>query len=168
MLTFSRAAATEFKKRLLRLIGNAANFVDIKTFHSYCFDLLGKVGSLENSDDILKKTIHKIYHNDVEQSRITKTVLVIYEAQDMNQDEFNLIKALMWQNEEMRVIAIGDDDQNIYEFRGASSKYLEQFILENQAIKYDLVENYRSKSNLVDFSNQFVKQILSFLRFASF
>ena len=30
----------------------------------------------------------------------------------------------MEQNEEMRVIAVGDDDQNIYEFRGASSKYL--------------------------------------------
>ena len=43
MLTFSRAAATEFKKRLLGLIGNAANFVEIKTFHSYCFDLLGTV-----------------------------------------------------------------------------------------------------------------------------
>jgi ATP-dependent DNA helicase RecQ len=46
MLTFSRAAATEFKKRLLKLIGNAANFIEIKTFHSYCFDLLGKVGTL--------------------------------------------------------------------------------------------------------------------------
>lgn len=46
MLTFSRAAATEFKKRLIELIGNAANFVEIKTFHSYCFDLLGKIGSL--------------------------------------------------------------------------------------------------------------------------
>jgi ATP-dependent DNA helicase RecQ len=33
----------------------------------------------------------------------------------------------------MRVIAVGDDDQNIYEFRGASSKHLEQFIRENQA-----------------------------------
>jgi ATP-dependent DNA helicase RecQ len=32
MLTFSRAAATEFKKRLLKLIGNAANYIEIKTF----------------------------------------------------------------------------------------------------------------------------------------
>ncbi|MDE6331721.1 MAG: RecQ family ATP-dependent DNA helicase, partial [Muribaculaceae bacterium] len=31
MLTFSRAAATEFKQRLLALIGNAAHFVEIKT-----------------------------------------------------------------------------------------------------------------------------------------
>src|SRR5690606_9607488 len=60
MVTFSRAAATEFKKRLFKLIGNAAHYIEIKTFHSYCFDLLGKIGSLEKSDVILKKTIEKI------------------------------------------------------------------------------------------------------------
>lgn len=164
MITFSRAAATEFKKRLLKLIGNAANYIEIKTFHSYCFDLLGRIGSLEKSDDIIKKTIQKIKDKEVETSRITKTVLVIDEAQDMDKDEFGLISALMEQNEEMRVIAVGDDDQNIYEFRGASSKHLEQFILENNAVKHELVENYRSRSNLVDFSNQFVKRISNRLK----
>jgi len=159
MLTFSRAAATEFKKRLLKLIGNAANYIEIKTFHSYCFDLLGKVGNLEKSDVILKKTVEKIRNKEVEVSRITKTVLVIDEAQDMDEDEFELINALMEQNEEMRLIAVGDDDQNIFEFRGASSKYLEQFIKVNSAVKHELVENYRSKSNLVEFTNQFVKRI---------
>lgn len=159
MVTFSRAAATEFKKRLLKLIGNAASFIEIKTFHSYCFDLLGKVGSLEKSNVILKKTIEKIRNKEVETSQITKTVLVIDEAQDMDEDEFNLITTLMEQNEEMRVIAVGDDDQNIYEFRGASSKYLEQLVHVNKAIKYELVENYRSKNNLIDFTNQFVKRI---------
>lgn len=159
MVTFSRAAATEFKKRLLKLIGNAANYIEIKTFHSYCFDLLGKVGSLEKSDVILKKTIEKIKNKEVEASRITKTVLVIDEAQDMDEDEYNLINALMEQNEEMRVIAVGDDDQNIYEFRGASAKYLEQFIELNKAVKHELFENYRSKSNLVEFTNQFVTRI---------
>lgn len=53
MVTFSRAAATEFKKRLIGLIGNAANFVEIKTFHSYCFDLLGKIGSLDGVEDVV-------------------------------------------------------------------------------------------------------------------
>jgi len=159
MVTFSRAAATEFKKRLLKLIGNAANYIEIKTFHSYCFDLLGKVGSLEKSNLILKNTIEKIKNKEVEASRITKTVLVIDEAQDMDEDEFNLINALMEQNEDMRVIAVGDDDQNIYEFRGASAKYLEQFIQVNKATKHELVENYRSKSNLVEFTNQFVRSI---------
>src|SRR5690606_35174876 len=52
MLTFSRAAVTEFKKRLQALIGNAAHFIEIKTFHSYCFDLLGKVGNLEKTGEV--------------------------------------------------------------------------------------------------------------------
>jgi ATP-dependent DNA helicase RecQ len=159
MVTFSRAAATEFKKRLLKLIGNAANYIEIKTFHSYCFDLLGKVGNLEKAGEVLKKAVEKIRNKDVEPGRITKTVLVIDEAQDMDEDEFSLISALMEQNEEMRVIAVGDDDQNIYEFRGANSKYLEQFVTANKAVKYELLENYRSKSNLVEFTNQFVAGI---------
>lgn len=44
MLTFSRAAATEFKKRLVALVGNAAYFVDLKTSHSYSFDQLASRG----------------------------------------------------------------------------------------------------------------------------
>lgn len=159
MLTFSRAAATEFKRRLIGLIGNAANFVEIKTFHSFCFDLLGKIGCIEKSDSIVKLAIERISNGSVEPSKITKTVLVIDEAQDMDADEYNLVKALMDSNEELRVIAVGDDDQNIYEFRGANSIYLERFISEHNAAKYELVTNYRSKRNLVEFSNAFVSSM---------
>jgi ATP-dependent DNA helicase RecQ len=159
MLTFSRAAATEFKKRLIQLYGNAANFIEIKTFHSYCFDLLGKVGNLEKSDEIIKATVEKIRNHEVEQSRISKMVLVIDEAQDMNADEFELVNALIEESEEMRVLAVGDDDQNIFCFRGADSAYMESLITGRNAKKYELVENFRSKSNLVSFSNQFVKTI---------
>jgi ATP-dependent DNA helicase RecQ len=66
----------------------------------------------------------------------------------------------MEKNEEsIKVIAVGDDDQNIYEWRGADSKYLLSFIKEKNATKYELITNYRSKSNLVSFTNQFVKTI---------
>lgn len=164
MLTFSRAAATEFKERLVKLIGTAAHFVEIKTFHSYCFDLLGRIGSLEKSNDILKTTTARIRANEVEASRITKTVLVIDEAQDMNEDEFDLVRALMEQNEEMRVIAVGDDDQNVYEFRGSSSQYLKELITKEESAMHELVENYRSKRNLVAFSNQFVNRISNRLK----
>jgi ATP-dependent DNA helicase RecQ len=159
MLTFSRAATTEFKKRLIKLIGNAANFIEIKTFHSYCFDLLGRVGNIEKSDKILQLTVEKIKNGDVEPNRIVKSVLVIDEAQDMDVHEFNLIKSLMEKNEEMRIVAVGDDDQNIYTFRGADSKYFEQFIKEKSAAKYELVENYRAKKNLVEFTNRYAEQI---------
>lgn len=159
MVTFSRAAATEFKKRLMKLIGNAANYIDIKTFHSYCFDMLGKVGTLEESPDIIQEAIQKIKNGEAENGLITKTVLVIDEAQDMDANEFELINVLMEHNEDMRVIAVGDDDQNIYEFRGASYKHLERFIREKYAVMYEMVVNYRSRSNIVEFSNQFVERI---------
>lgn len=153
MLTFSRAAATEFKKRLLELIGNAANFIEIKTFHSYCFDLLGRVGSLSEVDNILSIAVDKIRKGEIEIFRITKTVLVVDEAQDMNKEEYELIKVLMEHNEEMRVILVGDDDQNIYEFRGADSQYMQSLITEKGAKKYELTANYRSKNNIVSFAN---------------
>jgi ATP-dependent DNA helicase RecQ len=164
MLTFSRAAATEFKKRLLELIGNAANFIEIKTFHSYCFDLLGRVGNLSQADLILKRTIDKIRSGDIETNRITKTVLVVDEAQDMNVDEFELIKVLMEQNDDMRVILVGDDDQNIYGFRGSDSKYMQQLSSMAASKKYDLVENYRSKGNIVNFANQWAAEIKNRLK----
>lgn len=152
------------KKRLLKLLGNAASFVEIKTFHSFCFDLLGRVGTFEKSEVIIKEAIRKIEEGEVEPGRITKTVLVIDEAQDMDAYEFTLIKVLMEYNVDMRVIAVGDDDQNIYEFRGASSQYMKQLIIEQDARLYELVENYRSKNNLVDFSNQFLKTISNRLK----
>lgn len=164
MVTFSRAAATEFKKRLYDLIGNAASYIEIKTFHAYCFDLLGKLGTLEKSQTIISQAVEKIRNKDIEANRITKTVLVIDEAQDMDSTEYELIKALMAQNEEMRVIAVGDDDQNIYEFRGASSIHLERFIREQKAKKIELIENYRTKANIVDFTNQFVETISNRLK----
>lgn len=159
MLTFSRAASTEFKKRLMKLIGNAANFIEIKTFHSYCFDLLGRLGTIEKSDKIISETIEKINSGDVEKSRITKTVLVIDEAQDIDSDEFRLINTLIENNDDLRVIAVGDDDQNIYEFRGASSKYLEELLERQDAEIIELVENYRSKNNLVKFTNHYASRI---------
>ena len=159
MVTFSRAAATEFKKRLQTLIGNAAGFVEIKTFHAYCFDLLGKIGSIEKSGTIINTAIEKIKTKEIEPNRITKAVLVIDEAQDMDAHEFELIRTLMVHNEEMRVIAVGDDDQNIYAFRGASSRHLQAFISEYKATKYELVQNFRSRTNLVEYANKFAERI---------
>lgn len=159
MLTFSRAAATEFKKRLLDLYGNAANFVEIKTFHSYCFDLLGKVGSLEKSDNIIQRAVERIRNGDVESSRIAKMVLVVDEAQDIAPGEYDLIKALMAENEDMRVVLVGDDDQNIFTFRGSDSAYMKKFMEEPGAKRYELNYNFRSRPNIVALSNRIAETI---------
>ncbi|MBR7084902.1 MAG: RecQ family ATP-dependent DNA helicase, partial [Oscillospiraceae bacterium] len=159
MLTFSRAAATEFRNRLKELIGNAVPFVEIKTFHSYCFDLLGKIGNIQDSENIVKDAVQMINSGEVEPGRIAKTVLVIDEAQDMDENEFALIEALMNKNEEIHVIAVGDDDQNIYQFRGSDSKYFYSLITKYHAVQYDLLENYRSDRKIIDFANKFVKSL---------
>ena len=159
MLTFSRAAATEFKKRLIELVGNAAHYVDIKTFHSYSFDLIGKQGNLDEVKDVVRLAAKMIEKGEVEPSKIAKSVLVIDEAQDMSQDDFRLVQALIRQNEEMRVIAVGDDDQNIYAFRGSDSRYMQSLINQDGAELYEMTDNYRSSKAVVDCANRFVKRI---------
>lgn len=159
MLTFSRAAATEFKQRLMGLIGNAAHFVEIMTFHSYAFDLLGRIGNLEDAKDVVGRAARMISEGEVEPNRIGKTVLVVDEAQDMSSEEFALVRALMSVNEEMRVIAVGDDDQNIYEFRGSDSNYMRQLLADDKSTFVEMTENYRSTQHVVAFANAFVKGI---------
>ena len=159
MLTFSRAAATEFKQRLMQLIGNAAHFVEIKTFHSYCFDLLGRVGNLDEAGDVVKQAAEMIKNGEVEPNRISKTVLVIDEAQDMSKDDYALVTALMKANEEMRVIAVGDDDQNIYEFRGSNSLYLYELTQTEHSRFFEMTENYRSFRHIVEAANDFARNI---------
>lgn len=159
MLTFSRAAAIEFKQRLRQLIGNAANFVEIKTFHSYCFDLVGKIGSLDDSSNVVKEAVDLLKSGDVDLGRITKSVLVIDEAQDMDENEYGLVEVLMDKNDDMRVITVGDDDQNIFKFRGSDSKYMRKMITEHSAKQYSLIDNYRSCMSVIRFANRFVTEI---------
>ena len=167
MLTFSRAAATEFKKRLIDLVGNAAHYVEIKTFHSYSFDLIGKQGNLDEAKDVVRLAAEMIENGEVEQSKIAKSVLVIDEAQDMGADDFRLVQALMQQNEDMRVIAVGDDDQNIYAFRGSDSKYMQLLANKEGAKLYEMTDNYRSAKAVVDCANRFVQHIQGRLKHAS-
>lgn len=159
MLTFSRAAATEFKFRLIKLIGSAANYVDIKTFHSYCFDLLGTLGEESEFERVIPQAIEMIESNEVEANKITKSVIVIDEAQDMSENEYKLIKLLIEKNDDMRVIAVGDDDQNIYEFRESSSIHLANFIVDYNAKRFEMLENYRSTKRIIDYTNSFVKKL---------
>jgi ATP-dependent DNA helicase RecQ len=95
----------------------------------------------------------------VEPNRIGKTVLVIDEAQDMGKDDFALVSALMKANEEMRVIAVGDDDQNIYEFRGSDSQYMYRLSQVPGGKLVEMTDNYRSTRHIVDAANAFVRGI---------
>lgn len=151
MLTFSRSAAMEFQHRLVQLIGSAAWYVQIRTFHSFAFDLLGRVGSLEEAGDVVLRAAEFLENpeSEVENVQVTRTVLVLDEAQDMSESDFRLVQAIRRRNEGMRLIAVGDDDQNIYAFRGSDSRYLQSLLQEEGAARYVLVDNYRSLPAIV-------------------
>ena len=126
MLTFSHAAAMEFARRLHDLIGDMSYYVGIRTFHAFAFDVAGRVGNLKQADTIERQAAALLNDPDagIDESVCTKTCLVIDEAQDMSADEYELVTALMRRNTDMRVIAVGDDDQSIMGFRGADSAYM--------------------------------------------
>ena len=158
-LTFSNAAAVEFKTRLKDLIGDIAYFVEVSTFHSYCFKLLEITGDLRKSETVVKDATEKILNEEVDKSKIGRTILVIDEAQDMSEAEYDFVKALMQANPYMKILAVGDSDQNIYEFRESYSYYFESLRNEEESSVHELVTNYRSKQNLIIFSNMFVKRL---------
>ncbi len=165
MLTFSRAASLEFKSRLKKLVGGIAGYIDIFTYHSYCFHLAGRMGTLEKSENIIRETIDRIESGEIPAEKIAnKSMLVLDEFQDVNQEEYLLVKTIIKHTENIRVIAVGDDDQNIYGFRGSSIEYMLNFKTDHRAKQYNLIRNFRSKSNLADFSNQYAKGIKNRLK----
>ena len=91
-------------------------------------------------------------------------MLVIDEAQDMDASEAALVDALIEHNETLRVIAVGDDDQNIYAFRGADGRFMQDMLAKRDAVRHEMTENYRSTPAVVDFSNAFVSKIKARLK----
>ncbi len=159
MLTFSRAAATEFYGRLLALVGSAARYVEIRTFHSYAFRLLGRSGSLEDAESAVQQAAALLRSGGAEPAGSAKRVLVIDEAQDMSAAEFDLVQALLERNDGLRIIAVGDDDQNIYAFRGSSAQYMRMLPEKMDAVQYNLIDNYRSGTAIVSFANAFASTL---------
>jgi DNA helicase II / ATP-dependent DNA helicase PcrA len=80
---------------------------------------------------------------------------LIDEFQDINKVQYELIKQLSQINQ--NVVAVGDDDQSIYAFRGSDPEYLIHFERDfpnAQVIK--LEENYRSSHEIITSANQVI------------
>ncbi|MEM1322976.1 MAG: RecQ family ATP-dependent DNA helicase [Bacteroidota bacterium] len=162
MLTFSKPAAIEFKNRLRKLVGPAAYHVDIFTYHGFAFQLMGRIGDLDRSQHIISDARRAIEQEEAPMERIkNKSVIVVDEYQDVSRDEYDFIMAIVTKSAKIRVIVAGDDDQNIYEFRGTSIEFMRRFIDERQANYHILTTNYRSKYNLVAFTNLFLQTAFS-------
>lgn len=152
MISFSRSAKYEIKNRLLDLLWNEAYGLEIETFHSYSFKKLWLEWNLEDKDVIQKAT--ELIN---EQWNLAYKVILIDEFQDIDKEQFELINAIK-NKSEAKIIAVGDDDQNIYEFREADIWYIREFKDIFNAKKYELNINYRSTQEIVDFTNKFIEK----------
>ncbi|KKR07562.1 MAG: hypothetical protein UT32_C0009G0023 [Parcubacteria group bacterium GW2011_GWC2_39_14] len=83
--------------------------------------------------------------------------ILVDEFQDTNFVQYELIKLLAAPKNNLTVV--GDDDQSIYKFRGASISNIMQFKEDYpNAQEVVLTENYRSAQEILDLSYNFIKQ----------
>src|SRR5690606_39687091 len=80
--------------------------------------------------------------------------ILVDEYQDIGPEEYALISAVAGRSlddKELRLslFAVGDDDQNIYAFAGASIRFIRQFEADYNARPAFLIENYRSTGHKI-------------------
>lgn len=86
--------------------------------------------------------------------------ILIDEFQDINRVQYECIKLLL--SDEKNLFIVGDDDQSIYSFRGASPDFLLNFPDEfegTKIVKLDI--NYRSTNEIIELSNCIIKDNLN-------
>lgn len=181
ILCFNRNAATELRQRLLDLIGTEAKAVTIQTYHGLSLRLSGHaLNGLEKSEhqqtELQFKTMiqqaidlltgkQQSLNIDCDEMRDRLLdgyrFILVDEYQDIDELQYQLISALAGRNQDedsrLSILAVGDDDQNIYQFRGANIGFIRQFEQDYQAKIHYLVENYRSSTHIIDAANQLIQ-----------
>jgi len=87
--------------------------------------------------------------------------ILVDEYQDIGAEEYALIAAVAGRSLEdpdqrMGLFAVGDDDQNIYAFAGASIEFIRRFEEDYTAKPSYLVENYRSTAAIIAAANRVI------------
>lgn len=109
-------------------------------------------------DDLIMQTV-KLFreHHDVRMRYASRfRYISVDEYQDTNAAQYELVKLLS--SEHFNIMAVGDDDQSIYKFRGASIKNILSFdrcFEDCRIIK--LERNYRSTSNILSAANSVIR-----------
>ena len=173
-LAYNRHAAVEIKKRLRELIGADANGVLVMTCHAMAMRLVGVsfAGSgrdkksidfnqvLRDAIGLLKGAGLPPDEADDQRDRLMSGFrwILVDEYQDIGLEQYELISALAGRSQKdvdsrLSLFAVGDDDQNIYAFNGASVAFIRQFEADYSAKTAYLVENYRSTGHIIDASN---------------
>jgi len=83
--------------------------------------------------------------------------VLVDEFQDTNWAQYEMVKLLAASKNNITVV--GDDDQSIYKFRGASVSNILEFKKDYpKSEEVVLTKNYRSAQNILDLSYEFIKQ----------
>ncbi len=83
--------------------------------------------------------------------------VLVDEYQDTNATQYELLKLLVGPPEAARFTAVGDDDQSIYGWRGATLDNLKKLPLDFPALKViKLEQNYRSTSAILQAANHVI------------
>ena len=173
-LAYNRHAAVEIRRRLRDLIGDDARGVLVMTCHAMAMRLVGASFAKKNDSgqgDVFKQVLLDAIallkgeglppeEADEQRDRLLAGFrrILVDEYQDIGLEQYELISALAGRNrrdEEGRntLFAVGDDDQNIYAFNGASVRFIRQFEADYEARPTYLIENYRSTAHIVGASN---------------
>ncbi len=177
-LAYNRHAALEIRRRLADLVGDDARGVLVLTCHAMAMRLVGASFS-ERADrpegeqfrEILEQATALLRGDGLEpeEAEETRTRLLagfrwilVDEYQDIGQEEYDLISALAGrtlsdEDSKLTLFAVGDDDQNIYAFKGSSVKFIRSFEEDYRARPAFLIENYRSTSHIIEASNAVIK-----------
>ena len=177
-LVYNRHAAVDIRRRLRDLIGNDASGVMVFTCHALAMRLVGVsfAETAENPDNeffrkILRQAVALLHgegappeESDEQRERLLAGFrwILVDEYQDIGPDEYELISALAGRTldeEEGRLtlFAVGDDDQNIYAFNGASVEFIRRFEKDYKSRPAFLIENYRSTHHIIAAANAVIK-----------
>jgi ATP-dependent DNA helicase RecQ len=84
--------------------------------------------------------------------------ILVDEYQDIDEREYAFISALAGRREadedrKLAIMAVGDDDQSIYGFKGANVAFIRRFQQDYRAREHYLTENYRSTKAIIAAAN---------------
>ena len=177
-LAYNRHAAVDIRRRLRDLVGNDASGVTVLTCHALAMRLVGAsfVETAENPDDgffrkMLRQAVALLHgegvppeQSDEQRERLLAGFrwILVDEYQDIGPDEYDLISALAGRtlDEEegkLTLFAVGDDDQNIYAFNGASVEFIRRFEKDYKSRPAFLIENYRSTHHIIAAANAVIE-----------
>ncbi len=123
------------------------------------YDRYLQENGLYDFDDMIQEAIKILRDNAGFRATLSERYqfVMLDEFQDTNPAQFAIIKELT-DYENPQIMAVGDDDQAIYEFQGALATNLTDFQSYYGAEVIALTENYRSTQEILDFSREVIAQ----------